>query len=229
MAPVLPDSMKSSLEFLESIIDDWAANAAAIGLTPTQVTGLTTRLTNARAKLDAATAARLDSKSATEDWHNAFDSMDAMARDLILTIKAFAATTNNNGVYSLAHIPAPASPSPLGPPAVPTDVSAQLDAANGNVMLSWKGSLFGGTQFVVERSVTPASSGESAAQAGPWINMGSTVEKTFTDEAVPAGTAVAAYRIYAQRSSGTSAQTQPVSIIFASQGGTQNAQLKIAA
>lgn len=206
-----PNSKKATLEKIEALLTPWGANATSIGLTAAQMTLLSSRTTNARAKLNNQTAKKLEALAATNEWNVAFEQVEEVAKDYVKTIRAFAETTNNQNVYSLAQIPAPKTPAPLGPPESPTLLSALLTTA-GTIELAWQGSLEGGTHFIIERFATPLPG--SGAPAGSWMTVGVASEKKFTDALVPQGVASISYRITAQRSGGTSTPSEPALVNF---------------
>jgi hypothetical protein len=206
---VIPDTLAEKLEFFEARLAEWATNAAAIGLTPGQVTGIAAITAEARAKYSAATAARASSKSATIEQKIAFDALNTFGGDLVKTIRTFAETNNNPGVYALASIPEPAEPTPLGPPEAPTETNAALNLSGG-IDITFKASKTGGTTFVVERRTVELGGTPPTG----WTQIGITETKTFTDSALPQGLASAHYRVIATRSGGVSAPSQSADLQF---------------
>lgn len=204
---VVPDKIADKITFFETVLPAWAANAAAIGLTPAQVVALSTVTDQARAALNAAVAARAAARAATEAQNQLVASMSEIGGDYIKIIRTKAETDNNPAIFQLAKIPAPKPPAPLGVPDVPTDLVATL-GNEGQIFLTWKGSRRGGTSFSIERSTT-----------GGFSLIGTSEFKTFTDEAVPGGVAQVSYRVRASRSGGTSQASQPVTLLFSAGGG----------
>jgi hypothetical protein len=103
------------------------------------------------------------------------------------------ARSSGEGVYPLANIPAPATPTPVGPPGTPDTFKVSLDGAGG-LILTWKcanpaGSV--GTMYQVYRRVTPT---------GEFTYIGGTGTREFTDVTVPAGSSQVTYKIQAVRS-----------------------------
>ena len=228
---VIPTSKPAQLAFFEQHIAQWTANAASIGLTPGQATGIAAFTAQARATFDEAQDARQASKDATLAQNIAFDGLLNFGADLIKIIRAYAEVNDSPMVYTLAGIPQPAEPTPLGPPATPTDLVATLNTSGG-VVVTFKGSKAGGTAWVVERRTVVAGGGTPTA----WSKVGITETKSYTDEALPQGLDSVQYRVIASRSGGLSAPTQPVVLQFgtvagASQSGApQNtAGIKLAA
>ena len=79
----------------------------------------------------------------------------------------------------------------------------------GAVALTGAAPLTGGTQFTVERQLTPV-----AGAPGAWLTVGTAPDKSFTDDSLPQGYAVAAYRVTATRSGGFSVPPEPTSSHF---------------
>ena len=226
---VIPDTLAEKLAFFEARVAEWSTNAAAIGITPGQATGISAMTAEARAKYDAAVAARAASKNATNDQKIAFDMLTTFGGDLVKTIRAYAETNDNPIVYSLASIPAPAEPTPLGPPATPTNLVAALNTS-GNVDITFKASKTGGTTFIIERRTTPL--GEITPNG--WTQIGITESKKFTDNALPQGLGSVQYRVIATRSSGVGTPSQFTALQFgtvssASSATTSTAGIKLAA
>ncbi|HED52858.1 MAG TPA: fibronectin type III domain-containing protein [Phycisphaerales bacterium] len=209
----VPNGINERISFYENHVNIWGPNAAAIGLNPADIASLVTLVQTARAAHTAALAARESAKAATLEQTNALKGMDTLGGDLIKTIRAFAETTQNPDVYATAQIPAPAAPTPMGPPETPTALSATITNA-GEVELAWTASRAGGTTFAIERRTqTPGQ------PFGAWELLGSTPKKEFTDTAVPVGLESAQYRITADRTGGQSTPTEPVVVLFGSASG----------
>lgn len=194
-------------------IVQWAANAAAIGVDPAQIVEMNSKLDAAEADQEAAFQARNASRSATVVYYASSDDLRDFGSELIKTIKLKAESTNDPGVYALADVPPPSAPTPLGPPATPTNLKGKL-LNTGEIVVSWKGSRAGGTSFAVRRSI---------GSDGPWTLIGTSEERTFTDTAVPAGSDRVSYRVTASRSGGTSDASNPLVVSFGNTGGQQSA------
>lgn len=185
---VLPQSDISMIEWFEARVATWATNAAAIGLTPAQTTELLSRTGSARAAYQSAQQARSQSKAATVDFHNGSNSLRSFGADLIKTIKAYAAATDDPEVYVLSEVPPPAEPTPLGPPGQPTDLRAALNSV-GHIVLTWKSANSApstGAYFEIQRRLD----GEQA-----FTLRGGVSNREFTDNTVPLGTTQATYVI----------------------------------
>lgn len=224
---VVPQTRLGKLTFYEAHVAPWTTNAAAIGLGPAQMTDFTPLVTAARTAYDAMIAAREAAKAATLDFYNAADAMHGgpgAGADIIRDIKNHALSTDDPSVYVLAQIPAPAPPSPAPAPGTPFDFRVTLQPA-GSLELGWKCSNPSGTSgtvYEVSRSVNGAA----------FTFVGSSGEKSFTDQTLPAGATPVVYRIQAVRSTvkGVAAQFM---VSFGGAGGQMTVQsvtpVKIAA
>lgn len=212
MAKVIPTTREAMIQFFSQRAASWAASATAIGLTTAQITEMATLINDAQTKMAAAFAARIASKNATAAYHNAADALRALGSDYVTTIKAKAFTDNNPNIFILASIPEPATPSPLGPPPMPADLTAAL-STDGTISLKWTCTRAGGTSFTVQRSTTGTD--------GTWVLIGSSEETSFIDASVPRGLPTLSYRITAHRSGGSSAPTPPFTVLFGNTAGQQ--------
>lgn len=201
---VVPPTRIEKVEFYEAHNSIWAAQAANIGLTVPQVTALTTLTTAARAAFNQQQTAQAAAKSATENFHNKVRDMQAQGSDLIKTIKAYAETKNDPNVYVLANIPAPASPTPAGPPVAPTDLAAVMNS-DGTIRLTWRGTLAQRQFFSVWRQLP--------SQNLP-LQIGAVAAKDFTDVTVPRGLNQVVYNVRAHRDAQVSTPTQNLVVYF---------------
>lgn len=217
---VLPQGKLDRIVYLEQRVTLWDTNAAAIGLSDPQVAALTTLVTAARAKFNAALAARNASKLATQEQDSALSAMTSVASDMIQTIRLFAqASDEPDVVYDLANIPAPASPTPAGPPPQPTDLSHGC-LPDGSVQLKWKGTTSQAAFFKIYRKLT----GESA-----FTSIGAVAAKTLIDDTVPAGTHQAFYYVVGQRGTQMGPASEWLTVNFGVQGESGGEGLALAA
>jgi hypothetical protein len=194
--PLFPKSNEGKILFVQSKVTPWSTNATQIGTTTTAVTSMGTLATTAQAKLLAAVEARDASKNATADLDAAVRAMGTAAADIVKQIRAKAATDGDD-VYLLAGIPAPATPSPVGPPGTPYKFGAALDP-EGVLTLTWKcanpaGAV--GTVYQIGRKLGgPDAPGEFAV-------VGTTGKRRFVDATLTAGAAaLVTYQVRAIRS-----------------------------
>lgn len=187
----LPSERGPALDWITDRLATWTDNAAAIGVDPAAVAALasaTSQATNARS---AAGAARANSKSKTLDYYDkALVAMDG-ARDLILEIKAFAASTDDPQVYVLADLSPKDDPGETPAPEAPSDVGFVL-RPGGSLELRWKGKGPQGTFYIITRQLP----GESS-----FSTIATVTDKVFTDSTVPFGTDQVLYQIKAQQTS----------------------------
>jgi hypothetical protein len=189
MAPVLPSSREQMIAWFAARAPDWAANAAAIGISPAQVLEVAARLSAAENTLTIATNTRIASKDATIDYYSDADSLREYGADLIKVIKAFAESNDDQGVYALASVPPPAPPSPAGPPPAPTNLTIKL-LPGGGLRLAWKGTTSQSAFFGVYRK----AEGETA-----FTLLDAPADKFFDDTTIPAEANTVTYYIQARR------------------------------
>lgn len=192
---VLPNDKVGKIEFCENHTTPWSANAVAIGTTTTAVTDLTTKTTAARSAYNAQQAAQLAAKAATNTYNMAVTAMASAAQAIIdqVRVKAF---TAGNSVYSLAEIPVPATPSPIGPLGKPSDFTVTLEQT-GALNLKWKCTNpvgASGTVYQIWRRIAPPGA------TAEFVYVGGVGDKRYTDNDVPAGSAQVQYQIQAVRS-----------------------------
>jgi hypothetical protein len=207
--PTLPAARADIVDFFEAHLPVWAVDPAAIGLTPLQVSDLTTQTATARAALDSQTAAINIKLAATADMYNEVDVLKGTGAELIKVIGTYAQLTNDPGVYAAAQIPAPAPPTPAGPPPQPTNLAASVLLPFG-IGLAWKGSVSQGAYFAIYRQLPGQAE---------FTLVATTKKKSFDDLTLPASSVNAAYYIAAIRES---FQVNSVSIViqFGSSGMT---------
>ena len=196
---VVPGNYIDKVQFYETHLTPWAANAVAIGTTAALVTDLTTKTAAARAAYDAQQSVQAAAKAATLSLGTAVAAMGSAGAAIINQIRAKAAS-GGDGVYALAQIPAPATPTPVGTPGTPTSFAASL-GADGALGLKWKcvnpiGSV--GTIYQVWRRIN--GTGGTGGASVDFAYLGGSGTKSFTDSTVPAGSAAVTYQIQAVRS-----------------------------
>ncbi len=206
---VLPPSRIGRIEFFEARLAQWAANAVGIGVQPAAVASLQALVTAARAAFNAQQTQAATAKASTATFHVKADDMAEFGGDLIKTIKAFAETSNNPNVYALANVPAPAAPTPAGPPVAPTSLDATMNA-DGSITLKWKGSLEARQFFSIWRTLP----GQGAA-----TQIGSIAAKEFLDSSVPRGLTQVVYSVRAHRDTLISEPSDNIVVYFGAVGG----------
>jgi hypothetical protein len=198
MGRTVPVANQDAIDFFAARVGDWAKGPAAIGLTSGQIDEINLRLAEAQARIAEAHAARIAAQTATLALSDAMRSLRGFGGDLVKTIRAFAETTEDPGVYTASSIPPVAEPTPAAAPAKPTLVTAAINTS-GSITINWRGRRSGGVQFIVQRSDTPV--GQSP---GPWRFVAVTPTNETLDNTVPPGLAAVAYRVWAQSPAGAS-------------------------
>ncbi len=182
---VLSEKRSEVIQFFTQRLAAWQEDPAAIGLSSGQLAELVEMTSTASGRYQAALAARQFSKDRTLEYHESADTLRAFGAALIATIKAYAETTGDVGVFAQASIPEPADPSPSAAPAVPTNITLCM-RAQGAIEIAWQGSLAGGTFYEVQRSMDDGDN---------WSTVASIPARETLDETVPQGTARVYYRI----------------------------------
>lgn len=214
---VVPNKNAEKISFYENHIEPWTTNATAIGTTTTAVTDLETKTTAARDAFNAQQTAQDAAKAATLTLQMAVDAMATAGASIITQIRSKASTAGDS-VYTLAQIPAPATPSPRPAPGQPTDFSVTL-GADGALSLKWKcanptGST--GTIYQMWRRI---------GGAGEFTYLGGSGTKDFVDATVPAGSSQVTYQIQAVRSTAVGPWAQFNVNFGTSSGGTTIASI----
>jgi hypothetical protein len=178
------------IEFFEEHLPVWAKNPAAIGLAATDLDELALRTAEARVRYDSLQSLRNRVLAETAAQKNANADMYDLGIDLVKTVRAFAQTTDDDGVYVAAQIPAPRPASPMPPPPAATNLSVEL-RSGGALRLRWKGTTARGASFAIFRKL----------EGEPGFKLLDTVAaKSFDDTNIPVGTGELVYFIQARRS-----------------------------
>jgi hypothetical protein len=198
---IVPNTNIGKLTFYEAHIPRWTLTPAAIGLTAAECSALSALITGARKAYNDQQVAIEAARSATLNMNNAIRAMHNLGSADIAKIKAYAEATNNPGVYPAADIPAPAAPSPIGPPGTPYEFVVGL-LQDGSVELKWKcnnpaGAT--GTVYEVRRRI---------GNTGGFVFIGAQGGKKFTDDTIPSGSSGVTYEITAVRSTKRGAAAQ---------------------
>ncbi len=189
MGTNMPAKRGPAIDWINQRLDMWTANAAAIGLDPTDVATLTALTGTAKTARTHAQTLRNNAKSGTVAWYAAADEAMDKARDLILEIKSFAASSDDPQVYVLADVSPRSAQGETPAPDVPSVIRAEL-LDQGRVRLTWKGKGPRGTFYIVKRRLP----GEST-----FTVIATVTDKVFTDESLPYGVDKVVYAIDAQQ------------------------------
>lgn len=201
---VLPKKQAETINWVTARLEPWTTNATAIGLTSAQVTALTNLVSNVSANVAELNAAKVALQNAQLTFAQNYEAMRAMAGAYIKVIRSRAQATNNPFIYVQASIPPPATPTPSGTPAAPSDLIGTL-TNDGFVELKWTSSLRASTFFTIWRQLP----GET-----DFVQVGTIGAKKFTDNSIPAGSAYASYRVYANRGTTVSESSEVLQMVF---------------
>lgn len=208
----LPSRRGPALDWITERLGTWTDNAASIGVEAAEVAAVASATSTAVNARTAAGTARAASKSKTQDYYDKADAALELARDLILEIKAFAATSDDPQVYVLADLSPKAEPGETPAPEAPSDVSTTL-LPNGALELKWKGKGPQGTFYIVSRRLSTESS---------YSIIATVTDKVFTDSSLPFGIDEVRYQINAQQ---TDKVTQgPITTVRLGVGNGQQAE-----
>lgn len=193
---VVPENVVDKVQFFETRLDGWAANAEAIGTTPAIVEDVAMKAAAAREAYRQQQMAQEAARCATATFQIALAALSTAGSAVIAQVRARAQSTGDGGVYALASLPAPSRGSTVAPPGTPTNFSFAIDA-NGAVMLAWecpnpRNAV--GTMYHVRRQLGGSASGM------PFEHLGTVGGKRFTDAMLPSGTGNATYEVQAVRS-----------------------------
>ncbi|MFG0284477.1 MAG: hypothetical protein ACF8R7_08660 [Phycisphaerales bacterium JB039] len=187
---ILPRGKSELIAFLQHRAPIWSADPAAIGLTAAQAAQVTSAAS-------AAAQQRAEVKRLQNELAAAISAQDAAIAEArriggqaVRIISAFAAITDDRGVYAAAQIPAPTPPAPIHPEA-PGPVRFTLQS-DGSLLLVWAGSRRGSQSFAIRRSVTMPG-----APPAPYEPLAYTDRRRYIDRTIPAGAAGATYQISA--------------------------------
>jgi hypothetical protein len=189
---IVPGTRIGKITFYEAHANQWKDHAAQLGIDADDATKLLAATVAARASYNASILARDAARAATQDFYNDTSDMATLGAGLLSTIKSYAESTQNPGVYSLAQIPPPATPGPIPAPGTPMDFTVSL-MQSGAVELKWKcnnpeGSA--GTIYECRRKIG----------GGALTFIGATGVKSFVDDTLPSGSTGVTYEITAVRS-----------------------------
>lgn len=189
---LVPSKAIDRVQFYENHDGTFAANAVAIGTTTTAVTDLTTKTAAARTAYNAHQSAQDAAKIATQAWHQAVATMSTVGSAIINQIRA-KAQVSGDGIWTLAGLPAPSTPAPVGPPGTPFDFKASLKPG-GALQLKWKCENPAGSQGTLYQL------GRKVDGAATFEYIGGSGTKSFTDNTLPAGSSTIIYQIQGVRS-----------------------------
>ena len=165
----LPKKTGERIEYVEQHITPFTTNTVAIGLVSGDVTDLNAKATAAAPALTLRDSLWQQAEAATTDLNTKVDVMSVAWASCTNKIKGKALAVGGTSVYTLAEIPAPATPSPVGAPGTPTDFVATVLQGSGDVDLAWKCAQpagASGTTYQVYRRYMPGEEWEYLGTSG---------------------------------------------------------------
>jgi hypothetical protein len=209
---VLPRTLPELVEFVDAHIPVWTVAPANIGLTPAQVSSLSTQLNNTTGAIENRITAANAAKAATVEQNQQGSDLRELAAAAIRSIKTFAeAQAKPALIYAQAQIDPPAPPSPAPPPGQPTDLTVGIDPSSGALNLRWKcTNPASGTGYIIRRRVVGASE---------WTFVGVTGTKEFSDDTFSAGPDAVQYTVQGTRSGVNGPLSNIFTINFGVPGG----------
>lgn len=190
---VVPKKLVESIQFYEQHIQPFTTNATAIGLAAGEVTDLADKTEAARAAYQAREALRQQTEAATLALRDAVRAMNLAGAALLKKIRAKAEQVGGNSVYTLAEIPGPAIPAPVGAPGTPYRFHVTLKP-DGTLAIDWKCDNprgCNGVIYQIYRRTDPSAE---------WSYVGGAGRRKWIDTTLPAGAATVMYRIVGVRS-----------------------------
>lgn len=221
----VPTKQSEFLAFCNAHGSMWLANAASIGILPASATSFKTLSGTAQTTFDAAQAAKVAAKAATNTNDTAMTAARNSAADIIRTIRAFAESTNNPNVYSLAGITPPAQPTPAPAPMKPTDLSTGLETT-GALTLYWKATnpRGGAVTYSIGRKLPGETAFNIVATTGGVPPSGSNRggrrgQKQWTDNTLPTNSNGVQYLITGTRGNVIGESSEILTVTFGVGGG----------
>jgi hypothetical protein len=214
---VMPRSTVGQIEFCEQHVDPWTANSVAMGSSAATITAWEAQVVAARASYQAQKEAQNAAKAATNDLNVKMQALRDATSDIIKQVRT-AAAISGDGVYTLAEIPAPATPGPVGAPGLPFQFKVTL-RPNGTLELGWACSNPPGCHGVIYQVYRKVEA------TGAYQYMGGTGSKSFVDQTVPAGVPSVSYQVQGTRSTSVGVAAEFVVNFGVGAGGTVTASV----
>jgi hypothetical protein len=180
----------------------WAEDPEGIGTTPEEIAALADLVEEARLAQAAQRQAANAARGATMRFTRALENMSTAGASVILKIRAKAGM-DGDGIYAKASVDVPRKQSPVAAPGKPGGFKFVLEWG-GWLTLRWtcpnpKNAT--GTIYHVRRQLD---------RKGEFVFLGTAGKKRFVDKTLPAGVAVATYRVQAVRSTRTGPQGETI-------------------
>lgn len=221
MSTNLPSTIPDFLNWCEAHSDLWLTNFASIGISESQAQAFKALYTAMAASNSAAIAARMASKDATVAFQNDLTATRATAAAFVAVIKAFAESTDNPNVYSLAGV-SPDDPRSVLPPPLPPQSFVATVNPSGSIRLTWKVTQPKGVNnvtYMVKRRIPGVDSA--------FVTIGTAGRKEFTDETLPLGVDAVNYIVQPRRGDSLGNESNVLALQFGSVAGGGGGALSI--
>jgi hypothetical protein len=189
---VMPDTKLGKIEFAEQHETPWSTNSVAMGSSSAAITAWTAKVAAARAAYEAQKAAQNAAKAATNDLKIAMLAMTDATADIIRQIRSQAGIVGDS-IYSLAEIPAPATPGPVGAPGTPESFKVLL-RPDGTLDIRFTCAHPPGCTGVIYQIYRKVEATDA------FQYLGGTGQRKFIDTTVPSGVPSVMYQIQGVRS-----------------------------
>lgn len=210
--PRVPTKVQDLLNFSKEHAVTWTPVAAAIGISPAQLTAYKAIVGDAEMGLTTQTAAKDAAKSATLTANGRVRELRTNLAGMIRSITTFAeAQADPNVVYAAAQIDPPSPRTPSEPPGQPHDITATLDS-EGGITLKWKciNPEGGNVVYSIMRRFGSSGAFEQAGVSG---------SRAFLDDSIPAGSATVQYQLRGYRGQKVGPASPVFLLQFGSEGG----------
>lgn len=211
----IPQNPDDAILWLTDHLATWGPNPTGVGLSELDLTAMQAALDSAIAARAQTVATRQAAKTATADYHNKLKDMRSATSLRVAKIRTYArGTADPDAVYTLAEIPAPATPTEAPPPAQVTDFRVALEEG-GALRVSFKCAnppRVSGVTYRVERQDAPQT---------PFTFLVNAKEKSFEDASFPNTSPLITYRVTSQ----SSTKDGPTSYFTVRYGAGNQAQI----
>jgi hypothetical protein len=214
MATNMPVTIPELINWCSTHTSLWTANATQIGISAAQATAFNTLVANFNKANSDAQAARQNSKDATMTLASTMDAVRSTGNAYIFMIKAYAETTHNPAVFSLAGVSPNDPPSVVPAPIAPANFSAGVNT-DGSLTIKWKVSQPEGVtnvQYIVFRRL--------GGPEAPFVMLSTEGKnKSFTDLTLPLGVDRVEYMVQPKRGEVLGPQSNVFALQFGSVAG----------
>jgi hypothetical protein len=191
----IPQSNDEAVTWVIDHVALWTTNPESIGLDSAAVTELAGLAQTAQQRQQARNNARDAARGATGAFNSQAKAMRDFAAQQVRRVRTFAQGSEEPAlIYQAAGIPAPADPAPAPAPGTPQAFKVRL-LQSGSIEITFEcpnPPRVAAVLYRVERRL-----GTSGGQA-PFQFLKNAMERRFTDDTIPLGTAQVAYRVTAQ-------------------------------